>query len=135
MELSNLHYHYRDRHKLPRSPGIYILEEQQSFRLGWKARYVGQSTSLWHRWTNNGDREHKHLPLWRRNQSTMRLIVAPCWKANLDYREAVLIKRLKPDLNILRPAPRYTLMVLAEDCWNGVPLAIAMAIALRFLVH
>jgi excinuclease UvrABC nuclease subunit len=120
-------YQYQNRTLIPPSPGIYRL--QQRSILGWREVYVGQSVNVRQRWTAKGDRRHQHLTQWQRNQGIMRLLVQPCWPCNLDYREAVAIQRLNPRLNKLRPKPRWSPLVLAEDVWRALPWVGVVAIA------
>ena len=119
-------YSYRKRHLLPQSPGIYYLRKWRTFC--WTEEYIGKSTNVNQRWNCEGSRQHQHLYHWRLHQQSMRLTVRPCWRCNLDYREAIAIQRLKPRLNKQQPRPQWSPLVLAEDLWRGLPWAGAIAV-------
>jgi excinuclease UvrABC nuclease subunit len=119
-------YRYNTRYQLPKRPAVYRLQERNL--MGWRDIYVGQSTNVHQRWTGQGRFHHQHLHHWERHQQSMRLVVEPCWLCNLDYREARAIQRLNPRLNKLRPKPRWSPMVLAEDIWRALPWVGVVAI-------
>ncbi len=87
-----------ERQNLPRESGVYYL------RLGFKVDYIGQSTSLRQRWTNEGDWKHKQririepLPNKKRYRLHYRLVP----KRKLDWVEYSEIERFNPPYNVKR---------------------------------
>lgn len=91
-----------ERQKLPRRSGVYYL------RLGFQIQYIGQSTSLWHRWTNEGDWKHKQRIRIERspNQKRYRLHYRSIPKRKLDWVEYSEIERFNPPYNVKRVNPQ-----------------------------
>ena len=83
---------------LPREPGIYY------YVCLFKVLYVGQSTSLYHRWNHKGDWKHKHRDSFV-NSRFARLHYRKVKRSKLDLVEALEIKRFDPPLNIQKPNP------------------------------
>ena len=83
---------------LPRQPGIYYA------RRGLEVQYVGLSTSLWHRWTNTGSKTH-HRKVQLQRMGGVRLHYRLCDRHELEYLEALEIRRFDPPLNVVKPIP------------------------------
>ena len=95
---------------LPREPGIYYFIDC------FKVLYVGQSTSLFHRWQSN----HKHKPRFLKSWFA-RLHYRSVKKESLDLIEALEIQRFNAPLNIQKPNPekyrRKTSSLIEDICW------------------
>ena len=83
---------------LPSESGIYY------YIRFFKVLYVGQSTSVYHRWNNKGDWKHKHRDSFI-NSRFARLHYRTVRRSKLDLVEALEIKRFDPPLNIQKPNP------------------------------
>ena len=84
---------------LPSEAGIYYYVRF------FKVLYVGQSTSLYHRWHHKGDWKHKHRDSFI-NSRFARLHYRTVKRSKLDLVEALEIKRFDPPLNIQKPDPK-----------------------------
>ena len=99
--------------ELPREPGIY-------YYVDWfKVLYIGQSTSLYHRWNHKGDWKHKHRDSFIKSRSA-RLHYRKVKSYRLVLIESLEIQRFDPPLNIQKPDPakyRRKLDGLIEDAF------------------
>ena len=84
----------KELNQLPRESGIYYFIDC------FKVLYVGQSTSVYHRWQAN----HKHKPRFLKSWFA-RLHYRSVKKENLNLIEALEIKRFNAPLNIQKPNP------------------------------
>ena len=84
---------------LPSESGIYY------YVCLFKVLYVGQSTSLYHRWNHKGDWKHKHRDSFI-NSRFARLHYRKVKRSKLDLVESLEIKRFDPPLNIQKPDPK-----------------------------
>jgi len=100
----------KELNQLHREPGIYYFVDC------FKVLYVGQSTSVYHRWQAN----HKHKPRFLKSWFA-RLHYRSVKKENLNLIEALEIKRFNAPLNIQKPNPeKYKTRIgrMIEDvCW------------------
>lgn len=83
---------------LPRQSGVYYAVK------GFKVQYVGLSTSLWHRWTNGGSKTH-HRKVQLQQMGGVRIHYRLCPRHELEYVEALEIRRFDPPLNVVKPIP------------------------------
>jgi len=83
---------------LPSESGIYY------YVCLFKVLYIGQSTSLYHRWNHKGDWKHKHRDSFI-NSRFARLHYRKVKRSDLDLIEALEIQRFDPPLNIQKPDP------------------------------
>ncbi len=84
--------------QLPRKPGVYYCLKD------FEVQYVGLSRSLHKRWTAIGDRRH-HRKSQLQAMGNVRLHYRLCSIQELEYLEALEIKRFNPPLNVLKPNP------------------------------
>jgi len=84
---------------LPSEAGIYYYVRF------FKVLYVGQSTSVYHRWNHKGDWKHKYRDSFI-NSRFARLHYRKVKRSKLDLVEALEIKRFDPPLNIQKPDPK-----------------------------
>ena len=83
---------------LPSESGIYY------YIRFFKVLYVGQSTSVYHRWNHKGSWRHKHRDSFLKSRFA-RLHYRKVKVQNLDLVEALEIQRFDPILNIQKPNP------------------------------
>jgi excinuclease UvrABC nuclease subunit len=117
-----------ERHKLPKEPGIYYL------RLGKKIEYIGQSTNLKYRWTNEGDWKHKQrIRIEQTGQYDLyRLHYRKVSKRKLDFVEYSEIELFNPPFNVKRIDPQKCInwrlkleLIALEVIWAiGIGLAV-----------
>ena len=88
----------KELNQLPRESGIYYFVDC------FKVLYVGQSTSVYHRWNHKGDWKHKHRDSFI-NSRFARLHYRKVKRSKLDLVEALEIQRFDPILNIQKPNP------------------------------
>ena len=110
---------------LPSESGIYYYVRF------FKVLYVGQSTSLFHRWHHKGDWKHKHRDSFI-NSRFARLHYRTVKRSKLDLVEALEIKRFDPILNIQKPNPEkyktWISRVMEEVYWIVGIAAIGVAL-------
>ena len=116
---------------LPSESGIYYYVRF------FKILYVGQSTSLFHRWNHKGDWQHKHRKSFL-NSWFARLHYRPVKKENLDLVEALEIKRFDPPLNIQKPDPEkyksWIYRIMEEVYWIAA-IAVLGLVVIALLSH
>lgn len=83
---------------LPRRPGIYYA------RRGLEVQYVGLSRSLHRRWTASGSKVH-HRKLALSQMGGVKLHYRLCQAHELEWLEALEIRRFDPPLNVVKPIP------------------------------
>ena len=110
---------------LPSESGIYY------YVCLFKILYVGQSTSLYHRWNHKGDWKHKHRDSFI-NSRFARLHYRKVKRSKLDLVEALEIKRFDPPLNIQKPNPdkykSWIYRIMEEVYWIVGIAAIGVAL-------
>ena len=121
----------KELNQLPRESGIYY------YVCLFKVLYVGQSTSLYHRWNHKGDWKHKHRDSFI-NSRFARLHYRTVKRSKLDLVEALEIKRFDPPLNIQKPNPdKYKSWIyrIKEDvCWIA-GIAVLGLVVIALLSH
>ncbi|MBE9041001.1 hypothetical protein IQ235_09435 [Oscillatoriales cyanobacterium LEGE 11467] len=83
---------------LPKQPGIYYA------RKGLEVQYVGLSRSVHRRWNATGSKVH-HRKLALQQMGGIRLHYRLCQAHELDWIEALEIRRFDPPLNVMKPIP------------------------------
>ena len=116
---------------LPSESGIYYYVRF------FKVLYVGQSTSLYHRWNNKGSWRHKHRDSFLKSRFA-RLHYRKVKVQNLDLVEALEIQRFDPILNIQKPNPdKYKTWIykIMEDIYWIAGIAVLGLVVIALLSH
>ena len=115
----------KELNQLPRESGIYFYVRF------FKVLYVGQSTSLFHRWNHKGDWKHKHRDSFV-NSRFARLHYRTVRRSKLDLVEALEIKRFDPPLNIQKPDPKkyqkWTDRLIEDVYWIAAIAVLGVAL-------
>jgi len=109
----------KELNQLPREPGIYYFIDC------FKVLYVGQSTSVYHRWQANHKHKSRFLKSW-----FARLHYRSVKEENLNFVEALEIRRFNAPLNIQKPNPekyrKKTGGLLEDVYWIAAIAAIGL---------
>ena len=110
---------------LPSESGIYYYVRF------FKVLYVGQSTSLYHRWNHKGDWKHKHRDSFIGSRFA-RLHYRTIKRSKLDLVESLEIQRFDPVLNIQKPDPEkyksWIYRIMEDVYWIAGIAAIGVAL-------